>query len=180
MVVEGDDAGVSRTRLFLASLLLGAIAASTVATGAEPPASVPTAPVAATAPAAVPTTSAVARPPTTPTAARPTARRPTATSAPRTTTSRATTRTAAQCERIGNESTMPNADLYPYLRSIGCGRWLDAGIRAAEQQYGPGAHSSGPSAGRPCTSVDDPPASCPNGYASNVGDRGADLSGSGS
>jgi hypothetical protein len=85
-------------------------------------------------------------------------------------------KTAAECERIGNESTLPNADLYPYLRSIGCGALLDSGIQAAEQKYGPGAHSGGSSPTSLCTSANDPPAKCPKGYASNVGDRGADPS----
>lgn len=39
-------------------------------------------------------------------------------------------------------SSMPNATLYPYLRSIGCGVALDTALDDAASQSGLGAHSS--------------------------------------
>lgn len=39
-------------------------------------------------------------------------------------------------------SSMPNATLYPYLRSIGCADALDSALSAATSKDGPGAHSS--------------------------------------
>jgi hypothetical protein len=133
---------VPRDPRTLASVLLGAAlvavlaGALTVLGGAR---EVP-APVPAAAPAPLPTTTttpavAVSATPT-PT---PTTARPTTTTSRRTTTTTRRTPSAAECERIAVRSDLANAELRPYLRSIGCDDAADGLlVGAAAEEDDPG------------------------------------------
>ena len=115
----------------------GLVTAVTITTAAD---SLPPALVVATAapPAAVPTAEPVAVPTTT----------STPTSAPTTTKSKPKGKTSAECNRIAMRSDVSNAELRPYLRSLGCDAAADGllvGAGTDEPEGGPGFDPDEPS-----------------------------------
>lgn len=129
------------TRRALAFALLGAITALLVSCSAAPA----PAPVAAPAPlpaAAGPAPVVTPAPPTTTITPRATTTTTRTTTTTTTTTTR--TRTAAECERIALRSDISNAELRPYLRSIGCDDAADGLlVGAAEPEAGENACGPG-------------------------------------
>ena len=125
------DSSIVMTPRALLVALAGVVAAALMACSSP---TTPAPPPAPAAPAAAPLAAPPIAPPIAPIAVPTT----TTTAQPTTTTTHAKRRTAAECERIANSSSMPNSDLYPYLRRIGCGTALDAAqssaTRAAERE----------------------------------------------
>lgn len=115
----------------------GLVTAMTITAAAD---SLPPAPVVVIAapPAAVPPADPVAAP----------TRTSTRTSAPTTTKSKPKGKTAAECDRIAIRSDVSNAELRPYLRSLGCDAAADGllvGAGTDEPEGGPGFDPDGPS-----------------------------------